>query len=27
MAGFAVCLVILMYGFRFARLLTTVNDA
>ncbi|SDY84759.1 hypothetical protein SAMN05444486_10553, partial [Lentibacter algarum] len=27
MAGFVVCLVILMYGFRFARLLTTVNDA
>ena len=27
MAGFVVCLVTLMYGFRFARLLTTVNDA
>ena len=27
MAGFFVCLLILMYSFRFARLLTTVNDA
>jgi len=27
MAGFFVCFLILMYAFRFARLLTTVNDA
>ena len=27
MAGFFACFLILMYAFRFARLLTTVNDA
>ena len=27
MAGFFVCFLILMYAFRFARLLTTANDA
>ena len=27
MAGFFVCFLIFMYAFRFARLLTTVNDA